>query len=719
MIGINDEKLGAIRNADGLWINTQTFREPALHFIKKGYYIADPWESPAWFDYWIEQRRRCIEGYSVGGAKITGDHYFYLNFCPIQKVEDPNSPISKKINSFPDFWDGDYNYFWVREIAKQGVFEACGPDEEERQAFVKLDSLAQALELKRLFESLHLEVKIEVDYLKGGYNLIVGKSRRKGYSYKSASIAAKNFFTKPKSLTIFNAYEKKFLYPKGLFSMAVDYINFINMNTGWLMPSDVVNKADHIKASYIQYKNGTKIEQGFKSEIIATTCKDNADANRGKDAEDIFVEESGAFGTPGLLKDLYAASEDCVKAGVIKTGMITIFGTSGDMEGGTADYADMHSRPLAFDLLPFNNIWDDDMEDTKCGFFHPINWNMEGFYDEQGNSNKKAAKDLELQTRQKLIDNGATSAEIQKRMQEKPLGPSEAFASVSVNNFPVVELKKQLQLVKAKGWQKTKGMPIEFIRENGIVVAKPILDGKAKPITSYTNLPDDIRGCPIIYEQPVHDAPKGLYKIGYDPIRQDEGTSLAAICVYKGVHIGTQYHSILVAEYIGRLESADDIDRYAQYFAEYYNTQVMHENEVTGVKNFFRRNKVLHLLAHQPDAVITKNIKKSKVARVYGCHMNLQLKDAGERYVKEWLLTVLDYDEDGNPIRVIDRIYSIRLLEELISYNRKGNFDLVSSLFMCMFQVQEETLGKEYDEKKTNKNAEMLISMMNDMYKKN
>ena len=36
--------------------------------------------------------------------------------------------------------------------------------------------------------------------------------------------------------------------------------------------------------------------------------------------------------------------------------MITIFGTSGDMEGGTADYADMFSRPEAFGLLPFQNI---------------------------------------------------------------------------------------------------------------------------------------------------------------------------------------------------------------------------------------------------------------------------------------------------------------------------------------------------------------------------
>jgi len=714
-----DGKVESIRNPDGTWINTQCFREPALQFIKHGYYCGDPWESPNWFDYWKEERRRCMNGHTVGGAKITGDHYFYLNYCPIQKVEDTTAKITRKINSFPDFWDGDYNYFWCREIAKKGILEASVDDDEVKEAVIELESMAQAVELKKLFEGLHLEVKIKVDFLKGGFNLIVGKSRRKGYSYKSASVAANNFFTKPRSLTIFNAYEKKYLYPKGLFSMSVDYINFINMNTAFAMPSDVVNKTDHIKSSYLIYKNGIRIEEGFKSEILATTCKDNADANRGKDAEDIYIEESGAFGTPGLLKDLYSASEDCVKAGAIKTGMITIFGTSGDMEGGTADYADMHSRPQAFDLLPFDNIWDEGMSETQCGFFHPINWNMEGYYDKQGNSDREAAKQLELSTRKELIKNGASSSEIQRRMQEKPLGPGEAFAGVSVNNFPVVELKAQLAKVKANDWQNTKGTPVELNYVEGKVTAKPLLNGKATPIISLNTMPKDKRGVPMIYEYPVYNAPRGLYKIGYDPIRQDEGTSLAAICVYKGVHIGTVYHSILVAEYVGRLESADAIDRVAEMLAELYNAQIMHENEVTGVKNYFRRIKKLHLLASQPDTVISKNIKKSKVARIYGCHMNLQLKDAGERYVKEWLLTVLDYDENGGAIRVIDRIYSIRLLEELIFYSRKGNFDLVSSLFMCMFQVQEDALGKEYKEKDENKKIKDLVNMIDKMYKKN
>jgi hypothetical protein len=707
--------MNTVRDENGKWLNPDAFREPALAFKEKGYYCPDPWGSPAWADYWHEQRRRCIKGYSVEGIRIPGEFYFYLNFCPIQKVEDPHSKITKKVNTFGDFWDGDFIYFWCRSIARYGIIESL--DEEVKEQILKLPEEEQKLRAREEFDNLNLGVEIEDEYLHGNQNFIVGKSRRKGYSYKAASIAACNYYTKPNSLTIFGAYEKKFLYPRGIFTMANNYINFINEHTGWGMPSDVIEKQDHRKGSYIIKLNGINIEKGFKSEIVALTFKDNADAARGKDAVDIFFEESGAFGTPGLLKDSYAASQDCVMAGVFKTGMITVFGTSGDMEGGTADYADMFSRPAAFDFLPFKNKWDDGMESTDCGFFHPINWNMEGQYDRQGNSFREEAKKTEIDYRDFLVKNGATSSEIQKRMQEKPLGPAEAFAAVSVNNFPVVELKAQLNLVKAKGWQQTHGTPVHILYKEGKAYAKPILDGSDRCVTSYHMPPADKRGNIMIYEQPVENAAKGLYKIGYDPIRQDEGTSLAAIIVYKGVHTGSQHHSIIVAEYIGRMESAADIDRIAEQLADLYNTQIMYENEVPGVKNYFRRIKRLHLLALQPDAVISKNVKRSRTARVYGCHMNLQLKDAGERYVKDWLLEVLDYDEDGNPIRTIDKIYSIRLLEELISYSRKGNFDLVSSLFMCMFQVQEESLDMEYGEKKENKNVKDLLKMMKDMYK--
>jgi hypothetical protein len=74
----------------------------------------------------------------------------------------------------------------------------------------------------------------------------------------------------------------------------------------------------------------------------------------------LIFEEAGSFGPPGFTKILIEASEDCVMDGDVKTGLITIFGTSGRYGWSTADYAEMHGSPLRFGLLPFQNVWDEE-----------------------------------------------------------------------------------------------------------------------------------------------------------------------------------------------------------------------------------------------------------------------------------------------------------------------------------------------------------------------
>ena len=714
--------MSTVRDNSGKWLDTSVFRKAGETFMKNGYYCPDPYGSPAWYEFWKEERRRCLKGYEVDGHKITGNYYFYLNYCPIQKVDILNATgrRANKINGFPDFWDGDYNYFWIREIARDGILEALHVPKEEQARINALPDEERFPILREYYDTLGLFFDPLPDQLDGGLDLILGKARRRGFSFKNASVAVCNFFHRPHSYTMLIAYEKKYLFPgkKTIFGKCKEYINFVNEHTAWKMPSDYINTQQHIRASYKETKDGVDIEKGFMSEIEAISFKDNPDAGRGADAYDIIGEEVGAWGTPGGLKNTIAAMRSSSEAGMFKTGMMTMFGTSGDMEGGTVDFADLFRRPKANGFMSFKDRWGKFKEKVE-GFFFPKHMNTEGFYDENGNSDMEAAKQAELLTRKTLIDNGATSTEIQKRMQEEPLDSAEAFALVAANTFPVVELQAQLDKVIAMNLQAIKGTPVKLHYVDGKITATPILDGSAKPITSFKDIPLDIQGCPIIYEFPA-DPPAGLYKIGYDPIRQEHGTSLAGIIVYKGTQVGSYTHDIPVAEYVGRYDDPDDIDRVAEMFADLFNTKVMYENEVTGVKNYFRRIKRLSLLALQPDTVISKNIKKSKVARVYGCHMNEQLKDAGERYVKSWLLTVLDYDENDNPVRVIDRIYSIRLLEELISYFRKGNFDLVSALFMCMFQVQEEVLGKEYGEEEEtpkSKKYRQLMEMMQTNFK--
>lgn len=737
-----------IRDENGKWINSKIFREEALKFQKNKTYTAAPYGTPDWMEYWETQLNRCIKGYSVfeeDGTehKITGHHYFYLNFTQIQIVkfeDDDESAAAEKISQNPDFWDGDYDYFWSLEIARHGLCtknSQVPSTPEERKEWnhlnkelkkikksnynYKKDETYKKLKEQRdtisnnILNRLGLRVKPHLDYLDGGYHMIVGKSRRKGYSYKDGAICANVYNTVRKAQVIIGAYEKKFLYPKGTMGMASDYLNFLNEHTGWAKSRDYTDKVDHKKASYRENVNGTYIEKGYQSEIFALTFKDNPDAARGKDGKLFLLEEAGAFPN---LKDSFNAIAPGLTAGAFITGQIIIFGTGGDMESGTVDYADMFYNPAAYRLLPFVNIWDENAENTTCGFFHPVTWNMEGFYDEQGNSDIEGATEFELERRRQKMEAASSSTIVEKHMQEYPFSPSEAFLTVSTNNFPVVELRNQLNRVKAENLHLSKGTPVYLTREEGKVIAKPDLENKLKPIYTYKVKQDDISGCPIIFEYPVPNPPKGLYKIGFDPYQQDEGTSLAAIYVYKSIHSGTYSKNIIVAEYVGRPQEADDVSRIASMLADLYNAEIMHENEVSHVKNYFRRIKRLDQLALQPDTVISKNVKASKVSRVYGMHMNEQLKDAGEKYIKDWLLQVRDYDENGNAILNLETIYSIGLLEELIQYNRKGNFDRVMAFMQVMFQCQEEELGKDYSSSE-NKKIKSVMAALDKMFKRN
>jgi hypothetical protein len=63
--------------------------------------------------------------------------------------------------------------------------------------------------------------------------------------------------------------------------------------------------------------------------------------------------------------------------------------------------------------MPFINIWDKDAQNSYCGFFHPVYMNMEGFYDEQGNSDKEAAIAYEESVREKIKKNSTSSLVLQ------------------------------------------------------------------------------------------------------------------------------------------------------------------------------------------------------------------------------------------------------------------------------------------------------------------
>jgi hypothetical protein len=725
-----------IRREDGHWINSDVFRQEGLNFMSNGYYTTDLPGTIAYNDYWDEQLRRCKEGYEVAGHKVTGHHYEYLNFTQIQIVhgEDPDSPTAIKETKMPDFWDGDYDYYWSKEIARNGVANSGSllTTQIQRDHLKTLSAESQQLEWERLVANLKMKVKPHPSCLGGGFHMLVGKCRRKGYSYKNASVCANTYNTTRKALTVIGAFDKKYLYPKGTMGMASEYLSFFNKHTAWGKAREFVDKQEHKRASFEEINaNGMKVESGYMSEIMAVTFKDNPDAARGKDALEILFEEAGVF--PNLTASVDATYPG-LTAGRYITGQITVFGTGGDMESGTVDFAQMFYNPLERKFMGFINIWDKNAENSICGFFHPVYMNMEGYYDRQGNSDIEGALAAEMAERARIIKNSTSSLALQKRVQEYPICPSEAFLTVSTNDFPVVELRARYNKVMANNLHLRSGQPCFLMRVGGNnnpevgpvtkprIKAIPDLENLIDPVWNYRPKNPDLKSGVIIYEHPPEHPVRGLYKIGYDPYRMFQSNevhpSLAAIYVYKATQKFSYTRNTIVAQYVGRPQSPDEVNRICEMLAELYNAEIMHENEVTHVRGYFEKRHKLNLLASQPDSVISKNIKKSTVARVYGIHMADKLKDAGEKYIKEWLITVRDYDENGDPILNLDTLNDPGLIDELILYNRKGNFDRVMAFMMVMFQLEEDGEEKQYGETQKNENVEQLLSQAKRQFKK-
>lgn len=724
-----------IRDSKGKWLDSSVFRQEAIRFMEKGYYTEAPYGTPEWLDYWKEQLRRCVEGYEVEGQKITGHHYCYLNFAQIERVEygeddeDEDEALANKITSFPDFWDGDYNFFWSLEIARNGICSKhtqVPSTDKEKSKWTELNKKLKKLTKdseeyiktknqrdkisQDVLDRLGLFVKPHLDYLNGGYHFIVGKARRKGYSFKNGIIIANLYNTVRNKLTLIGAYEKKFI--EQTMEKTLGFLNFFNEHTGF-SKNRLIDKKDFIKSGYVEEINGVNVEKGYKSVIDAKrTFKDNADAMRGVDALFILLEEAGAFDN---LAQSYNAIVPSLTAGSKITGQICIIGTSGDMEKGTVDYADMFYNPLAYGLMPFVNIWDDNAENTVCGFFHPVVWNMEGFYDKQGNSDIKKALEWENARRKRLLENSSSSILLHRHMQEFPLCPAEAFSMASHSEIVCIEeLRNRLNKIQAKSLHIKKGIPVTLVynQDKTKVIAKTDLNNVLNPIYNYKPKTNDLNGAVVIYEFPSENVPQNFYKIGYDPYRQNNGTSLSAITVFKGHWRGEKTKYKIVAEYYGRPQNSDMVNEIALKLAMLYNTQVMVENEVTHPITYFERKKALKYLAAQPDRAISNSIQSSKVDRKYGCHMTDKIKEDCIKYTNDWLLN--GYEDDfGNTLSVIDEIDCPGFIEELLMYNRKGNFDRVSSFFMCMMQLQEQELEKEYSSSVSR--LEEVISYLNSL----
>lgn len=226
--------------------DTDYFRPTALHFKKYGCLTRlRPNLNPnSEFGKWLrEEIKRIWEGYTreSDGAWVTGDMYWYLNYCPIvQSKIRKGTKIADRIVDLPEFWEG---------IAFRSYYI-----EEARLAAEHCAEIAKR-----------------------------GASK----SYFVASILSKLFVvgdnvkTKENVRAMVTAYQKEYLTKDGTLNKFVEMVDFQAQHTQF--PSKRLRSSlqdMQWKMGYVDLDSGA--QRGTLNEVIGVSSKDDPDKLRGK-----------------------------------------------------------------------------------------------------------------------------------------------------------------------------------------------------------------------------------------------------------------------------------------------------------------------------------------------------------------------------------------------------------------------------------------------------
>lgn len=649
--------------------SSNKFRQPAIQYLQTGSYTHHPKNTAEYFAYWDSEMDRCINGYTADdGDFISGYNYFYLNYSPITRVvaekyignggEEKIRKIRKV--EFADFWDYDYYYYSTIEEAEES-----------------------------------------------GKHLCVLKARRRGYSFKGASMACRNYYLIPSSKTYIYASNKQYLTEDGILTKTWDIMDFIDEYTAWGKKRSVNTAMRKRAGMFVKDEYGNEIEVGYKSEIIGVTLKDNPDVVRGKAGKLILFEEAGSFSELGAAWQIARPS---VEQDGLAFGLMLAFGTGGDQDSHFETLKDMFYNPDGYNCLGMHNIWDDNRGDKKCSFFVPQYTNISDtdeqnnrlFMDDDGNTITNKSIDRILELRREVIQNATSTTTVDRYVAERPITPAEAMLEFNGNIFPKKELQQHLSNIRTNTKLSNHKQVGDLRYETG-----GNLTWTPKKFGDVTKYPlskdDDPTGSIVIWEHPVIDAPHGLYIAGIDSYDYDQsGTnSLGSCLIYKRFQNFESYYDIIVAEYTGRPQTANEFYENVRKLLLYYNARAMYENQNKGLFVYFSNKHCDYLLADQPD-IINDIVGKSSVERKKGCHMNNQIKAWGEGKIKDWL-----NEEQSQGKKNLHNILSEPLLEELISYNDHGNFDRSMALMQLM--IYKEQLHNLVVKEKVKQNRKSIL----------
>lgn len=661
----------------------EAFRQAKKREVETGIkacYTYAPQGCKEYLDFWMEERKRCLEGYepliddTPCGVRITGEHYFYLNYCVIERrTATEEGKVIRKELEFPQFLSMDFYYFL--ELEKNEI-----PRKPEDKC-----------------------------------PMLVLKSRRKGWSFKNAGGAVHKYSFFPQSYILIVSEEEE--KANNTFNYGLAMIDFLNEYTEFRQP--IIHRRagqneNSIKSGWIETNEyGIEVEKGKRCRIETRTLKNKPHNTVGSGITRLIVEEAGLV--EKLIK-AFRYGEPTLRDGEFWTGMMLLYGTGGDFDSrAVKEFSEMFYNPKGFKLAAYDNIWSKDATNFQTGYFVDEMWYRPGSLtldgkvyeavDKNGNAHRWVAEILLDAERPTVTGNKQAKKAFVASITQKCKTPEEAFMIADSTVFPAEEIYTHLSDLIARPTPENTGTAGRLIHIGKEVIFEPDLEGHIKPVEEFPCRDEHPEGAIVIYESPKKInglVPKGAYIVSMDPIELDEegGTSLIAIYVLKtkkyAIEIG---YDEFVACYVGRpaRDPIDTANRYMLNLALYYNADVTHENDRIGktIRDFFIKNNAYHLLLPPPAAIVGKHSANSKtLTRITGHSMATEeLKEIGELYFFRFL-TAERLMPDGSIKKNYQLIKDKGLLRELISYSRKKNCDRVLACFGAV--LQERSLFNEF-----------------------
>ena len=692
---------GILMNINFIVINIERLSRSADAFDEYGTYCDYDPSTPAYESFWQRETSRRKKGVIIKAKlyykdipkffdkattdeerdlllkpmRITGAHYTYLNYGRIERT--PNAREREKLKKegaehvetvmgFPRYWDGDYWNFKIDEFIANNKF-----------------------------------------------HLTKAKARRKGFSYKRGSQAANTINLFPNVTVTLAADQLAYLTDKGATTfMAKKCLDHFEEHTFWKR-GFISESIDDILLGYRVSTKGLK-NFGWLSNLYSVAIGKNESAAVGKKAIEIDFEEAGKC--PNLQKALDVTLSN-TESGAISVGTIRVYGTGGTKGANWAAFSKAFYNPKMNKMLCMENVWDINKRHEVCGFFFPQVWDCEP-YVERGNSIIFTAYAWDKQDKENHFHNNDSETHIIYKAQRANT-PAEAFINTTENMFASPELNLHVSdLINDNatrffqdGWIVVNDLGgtnrAEFIPRAECI--KRDIFGKGKFHEFVNQVPhgsrDDTHGCVRMYYRPFlvnGEVPKDLYFTVVDAYKVDKAQkdvtdkhSLYSAQVWMRSNTITPYpnQKLLVCEYIGRMDTMEQNDIVTMGMCLLYNAECCPEAGTGETVSNFIKYKLRRYLMLDPT-----NMNSRKLVNPNNNDYGIVIGDGDKKYnglrmLKEFIYEPLSYTDEGNPIRRLKFISSVRLLLECQRFTAEGNFDHISAAIVAMYVFLADSLN--------------------------